>query len=1150
MKLNITSRLTLVLMLFAAGLVFSVTLLYYNFAQRALRESAAAELGTIAGEKLAQLNLVLHERSNLLSAISKSPEITENLKGLTEAAGDRSHLQAALTTRLESGNPFVKLSILGVDRGEVLASTSPADVGIFFGLQPFFVHGLKDVFVQLAYRNEPGAEPRAVISAPIHDRNGATTGVLVGWMLMNDLNESLSQHTQQHRSSETYLVSDSSSLFLTQPMLAAEPLELVTTDNSQASRECLKGMTGVTSGNDYRGVPALFAYIPAPDYGLCLITKIDLAEALNPIRRLTLVTVLIAGAAMLAAVLVAFVLARTFTQPILALQKGAEQFGRGNLEISIPVESSDELGMLAGTFNTMAVAIAEQKNQLEHHALELEREVEERTDALLKSESELRALFAAMQDVVAVMDSEGRYLSGPPTGNRRMYTFLNLVIGKRLHDVFPAGVADNALAKIHEALLKGTVIEFEHTLPIGRQERSFLTTISPLTETTVMWVAHDITHRIRTRNALARNEALNRAIIEHSPVGIAIRDEQARLLYGNQAWCRIRGLSMDQILESEKQFEGQTLVEYSIYRNNIASQVKEIYKKGGALFIPEVETGDSNHGAAQWVSLYCYGIVNDTGQVESVVTLTQDITERKERERELQALITLSSALRSAVTRAEMQPIILEQLQRLLNVDAVGLVLRDPANHDLLVGTGTGEWSNWEDSTGQPADTGIAGGILLTAQPYLNQDIRSDSHFWGNYVGRVKALAAVPLIAREQTIGLLAVGSLSDIPGTFLRIVSAFGEIAANALYRSILYDQTERRLQWLTAIRSIDQAITNSLDLHTTLNVVLEKAVNHLQVDAADILLLQEGNRLVYAAGRGFKSAAASKANLLVGQLQAGKAAFERKTVLISDFECTTGWNCELMKQEGFRGYCAVPLIAKGQLKGVIEVFQHRPFNVDREWLEFLESLAGQAAISLDNAEMLVTVQKTNMEMTIAYDVTLEGWSNIVDIRSKKSPGHTERIANMTQQLAKEMGVDNRQLIHIRRGALLHDVGTMMIPEKILLKTRPLTPRELKALQQHPVHSHDMLSPIRFLRPALEIPYGHHENWDGTGYPRGLQGDAIPLSARIFAVAEAWEDLIHDHSLHQAWTPEKALSFIMEQAGRRFDPQVVTAFRRMIEKP
>jgi PAS domain S-box-containing protein len=1147
MKLNITSRLALVLMLFAAGLVFSVTLLYYNFAQRSLQESAATELEVTASEKLAQLELVLQERRNLLASLSKSPEITNHLQNFQQDAESQSILQAALTTHLEIGSPYVTLSLLGTDRGEVIASTNLEEIGKLNELQPFFIEGLKDVFVQVAYQNSPGAEPRAVISAPVVGDTGKTIGVLVGWMRMNDLNKILSRSTQ-HQTNESYLV-DPSLLFLTQPMLAAEPLELVKTDSSQAAKECLLGNSGVLNGEDYRGIPALFAYQPAPGYEFCLITKIDLDEALNPIRRLTLVTVLIGSAAMLAAVLVALLLARTFTRPILALQKGAEQFSEGNLDARIPVESSDELGMLAATFNAMATSLSDQKEQLEFHTLELEHEVEERTAALHKSEAELRALFAAMQDVVAVMDSDGRYLSGPPTGNRRMHTLLKLVIGKRLHDVFPANVADSALEKIHEALINKTVVEYEHSLPVGKQERHFLTTISPLTENTVMWVAHDITHKLRTQNALARNEALNRAIIEFSPVGIAIRDSQGRLQYGNEAWCRIRGTSMEQILESEKQLEGRELIDKTVYQSEIVSQVLEVYKRGGALFFPEVETQENIPGAAQWVSLYFYGIVKESGEVESVVTLTQDITARKERERELQALIALSSALRSAVTRSEMQPIILDQVQHLLRMDGAGIVLRDPENYDVLVGNGIGEWSTWDERTRQPVDKGIAGEILATAQPYISQNVHADPHLWGNYIGRVNALAAVPLIAHEQTIGLLVVGNRTEIPITTPQILSAIGEIAANALYRSILFDQTERRLQWLSAARSIDQAISNSLDLHTTLNIVLDKAISHLKVNAADILLLKEGNRLVYAAGRGFRTSTASKTSLMVGQIQAGKAALERRTVLISDYESTAGWSCELMKQEGFRGYCAVPLIAKGQLKGVIEVFDRRPFTVDSEWVEFLESLAGQAAISIDNASMLETIQKTNMEMTVALDATLEGWSHAIEMRNKDMPGHTKRIADLTQRLALEMGMDYRELIHIRRGALLHDVGTLMVPERIIHKAGSLTPREQKIIAQHPSYSLDMLSPIGFLRPALEIPYCHHEKWDGTGYPRGLKEDEIPIAARIFAVADVWEALTHDTPFRKAWNQQDALNHIVEQEGRQFDPHVVAAFIKLIEE-
>ena len=159
--------------------LFSVTLLYYNFAQRSLRESAAAELEVTASEKLAELELVLQERHNLLASLSKSPEITTHLQNIQQSPDSQSILQAALSTHLEMGSPFVKLSLLGPGQGEVIASTSLEDVGRLNKSQPFFIEGLKDVFVQMAYQNSPGADPRAVISAPVHGDTGETIGVLL-----------------------------------------------------------------------------------------------------------------------------------------------------------------------------------------------------------------------------------------------------------------------------------------------------------------------------------------------------------------------------------------------------------------------------------------------------------------------------------------------------------------------------------------------------------------------------------------------------------------------------------------------------------------------------------------------------------------------------------------------------------------------------------------------------------------------------------------------------------------------------------------------------------------------------------------------------------------------------------------------------------
>jgi putative nucleotidyltransferase with HDIG domain len=177
------------------------------------------------------------------------------------------------------------------------------------------------------------------------------------------------------------------------------------------------------------------------------------------------------------------------------------------------------------------------------------------------------------------------------------------------------------------------------------------------------------------------------------------------------------------------------------------------------------------------------------------------------------------------------------------------------------------------------------------------------------------------------------------------------------------------------------------------------------------------------------------------------------------------------------------------------------------------------------------------------AYDATIEGWSRALELRDQETEGHTLRVADLTVRLAQAMGVKGKEIVHIRRGALLHDIGKMGVPDHILLKPGKLNDDEWETMKQHASYAFEMLRPIEFLRPALDISRCHHEKWDGTGYPRGLKGEQIPFSARIFAVIDVWDALNSDRPYREAWTEEKALEYITTSAGKHFDPQVVEAF-------
>ncbi len=197
-------------------------------------------------------------------------------------------------------------------------------------------------------------------------------------------------------------------------------------------------------------------------------------------------------------------------------------------------------------------------------------------------------------------------------------------------------------------------------------------------------------------------------------------------------------------------------------------------------------------------------------------------------------------------------------------------------------------------------------------------------------------------------------------------------------------------------------------------------------------------------------------------------------------------------MTGEGFVSYHGMPLTAKGNVKGVLEIFHRTPFAPDPDWLEFLETLAGQAAIAIDDAELFEHLQRSNAELTLAYDATIEGWSRALDLRDNETEGHTQRVTEMTLRLARALSLSEDEQVHIRRGALLHDIGKMGIPDGILLKPGPLTEEEWAIMRKHPQYAYDMLSPIVYLRPALDIPYYHHEKWDGTGNPTHCGGCPI----------------------------------------------------------
>lgn len=357
---------------------------------------------------------------------------------------------------------------------------------------------------------------------------------------------------------------------------------------------------------------------------------------------------------------------------------------------------------------------------------------------------------------------------------------------------------------------------------------------------------------------------------------------------------------------------------------------------------------------------------------------------------------------------------------------------------------------------------------------------------------------------------------------------------------------QTKR----LQSMRLIDQAIIGSFDLDMSLNIILEQIIKQLEADAAAVLIYQPlSQELVLRKSRGFNTTALQLAELRMGEGYAGQVAMTRKPLYIPNLSLEPGEfnRSPEFKLERFVTYYGLPLIAKGKFIGVLELYTRFEFKPDADWENFLKTLGGQVAIAIDNFSLYNDLQRSNIDLTLAYDATIEGWAHALELKDMETEGHSRRVVEATLELARRMGLSKEEIPHIRRGALLHDIGKMGIPDSILQKEGKLTDEEWEIMKQHPVYAYEWLSRIPYLKPALEIPYAHHERWDGTGYPRQLREAGIPKAARIFAIIDVWDALSTDRPYRKAWPREKIIAHIQEQSGKHFDPEVTTAFLNML---
>jgi PAS domain S-box-containing protein len=716
--------------------------------------------------------------------------------------------------------------------------------------------------------------------------------------------------------------------------------------------------------------------------------------------------------------------------------------------------------------------------------------------------------------------------------------------------------------KYVQLLVKNSAVDgFEHQLrsKTGKIHNVlvFAEMIELAGEPCMLSMSLDITQRKEAEEALQSSEERLRSVLQTASDAILMVDSDIQIRFWNNAAESMFGYASDQVIGKPltmlipERFHGQFRLQL-----HPKATTGQLVLSGKPMEIMGVCKDGSEFPAE--ISLSSWKIREGgyfTAIFRNISERRRAEEEKQRRLQELEGINRVSTALRTAQSLEEMLPILLKETLALLNSDAGAIWLYDPAKDILQQTVSSGWFFDLKKKTVGPGE-GIPGAVLQTKKTRLFADFSNDPALRENVSnGQIPAGwggACLLIRATQETIGVLCISVRlpRQLTPEELNLLATVSEIAGNAINRTRLFEQTKRQLKRLASLNAIDNAITTSLNLKVTLSFLLDQVTGQLQADASCVLLRNsETMFLEYAADRGFRGRAITSTRLRLGEGQAGTAAYENRLIHIPDLNDTPLTHPERIAGEEFVSYFAVPLTSKGKVKGILEIFFRTSFTPDPEWSSFLDVLARQAAIAIDNTELFNDLQTANLKLALAYDATLDGWSRAMDLRDRETEGHSQRVMEITLDIAHQMGMSGEELIHIRRGALLHDVGKLGVPDEILLKPDKLTDEEMAVMRRHPMLAYEMLMPIEYLRPSLDIPYCHHEKWDGSGYPRGLKGEQIPLAARIFSIVDVYDALSSDRPYRKAWPQEKVLSYIRERSGMDFEPRIVEMFLQVIGK-
>lgn len=450
-------------------------------------------------------------------------------------------------------------------------------------------------------------------------------------------------------------------------------------------------------------------------------------------------------------------------------------------------------------------------------------------------------------------------------------------------------------------------------------------------------------------------------------------------------------------------------------------------------------------------------------------------------------------------------------------------------------------------------EKGLIGWVAQQRRPFYLPEVSADPR-WITIDPELRSSFWVPIEHEDRLLGLLSVGSRR--PGAFSpddrRLLTLFANQVAVALDKQWLLEAERQQREFSETLHWLSQEIVSTLLEPERVYTAIHQAT--LQLMKADVFVVSELDpagddiRISYFAEQGQRT---EGQRFPRGRGLSGRVIESGRPVIINDVE-VEGEAYDLIHLGAplpVRSILAVPMRLGDRVLGMLSPQNYQPQAYSPKDARLLEILAAYAAVALENARLFAQMQAAHTELANAYEATIAGWSRALEMRDKETRGHSDRVTRLAMLLAHELGLSEEELQHFRRGVLLHDIGKMAVPDYILLKPGPLSDDEWQVMRQHPLYAYQMLAPIAFLKGAIDIPYCHHERWDGTGYPRGLKGEEIPLGARIFALVDVWDALLSNRPYRPNWENEAVRAHIVTQSGRHFDPQVVKAFLRLLDR-